>query len=60
MIKKFRKEKKFISASNVDFLAFDKYVEKIEKNSEIFVHKKKEGMTGKKCLKNKFRIIPVE
>ncbi len=60
MIKKFRKEKKFISASNVDFLAFDKYIEKIEKNSEIFVHKKKEGMTGKKCLKNKFKIIPVE
>ena len=50
MIKKFRKEKKFISASNVDFLAFDKYIEKIEKNSEIFVHKKKRRNECKKIF----------
>ena len=43
-------------APNLDFLAFDKYVEKVE----IFNKKKQLGWNGKKCLKNKFKLIPIE
>ena len=59
-INEFRKKNKKISSSNVDLIGFDKYIEKIEKKSDIFHHKKKEGWTGKKCVKSKYKIIPIE
>ncbi len=59
-INEFRKKNKKISSSNVDLIGFDKYIEKIEKKSDIFHHKKKEGWKGKKCAKSKYKIIPIE
>ncbi len=47
-------------APDVDFLAFDKYVEKVQKKSIFYQKKKKLGWNAKKCLKNKFKFIPIE
>ena len=47
------------NAADVDFLAFDKYVEKVHKKS-VFYQKKKLGWNAKKSLKNKFKFIPIE
>ena len=60
IIKEFKKNNKIISSSNVDLISFDKFIEKIEKKSDIFHHIKKEGWTGKKCHNNKYKIIPIE
>ena len=60
IINEFRKKNKNISSSNVDLISFDKYIEKIEKKSDIIHHKKREGWTGKKYAKTKYQIIPIE